>query len=338
MKQIDGRAGGGQLVRLAVALAAMAGVPVRIDHIRGARDQPGLRPQHVTAIRTIGALTDADYEGADVGSETVIFRPGQIVGGEIDADVGTAGSISLVFDAALPLAMATDTQFSVHATGGTDVKWSPPIGYHRFVKLPFLRRFGLVAEISVERRGFYPQGGGLATLSVSPSDIAPINCVERGALEAVTIHSIATADLQEAEVPKRQANGARDALEGEIDVPIATSIESVQSHSTGTVVLVVAEYEHSVAGFDALGEPGWPAEDVGEAAAQEFRQFHQATGAVDRHLADQLLPFLARGGGSITTPTLTDHVRSSRTLLETFGYEIEVQTDAERTRISAGST
>ncbi|MDR5657090.1 RNA 3'-terminal phosphate cyclase [Halodesulfurarchaeum sp. HSR-GB] len=337
MKRIDGRAGGGQLVRLAVALAAMEGVPVRIDHVRGARDQPGLRAQHVTAIRIIGALTDADYEGAEVGSETVIFRPGQIVGGEVEVDVGTAGSISLVFDAALPLAMATDTEFSVAATGGTDVKWSPPIGYHRFVKLLFLRRFGLAAEISVERRGFYPQGGGLATLSVSPSDMAPINGLERGALEAVTIHSTATADLQEAEVPTRQANGARDALESAIDVPIATRIESVDSDSTGTVVLVVAEYEHSVAGFDALGEPGWPAEDVGEAAAQQFRRFHQATGAVDRHLADQLLPFLARSGGSITTPTLTDHVRSSRTLLETFGYELDIQTDTDRTRISAGS-
>ncbi|APE95624.1 RNA 3'-terminal phosphate cyclase [Halodesulfurarchaeum formicicum] len=338
MKRIDGREGGGQLVRLAVALAAIEGVPVRIDNVRGGRDEPGLRAQHVAALQTVGTLTDADSEGVEVGSETVVFRPGPILGGDVEIEVGTAGSIPLVFDTVLPLAMATETPFTVRATGGTDVKWSPPIGYHRFVKFPFLQRFGLAAEIDVERRGFYPRDGGLATLKVSPSDVAPINCQERGELKGVTIHSIATADLQEAEVSKRQVNGARDALESEIDVPISTRSESVQSHSTGTVVLVVAKYEHSLAGFDALGEPGWPAEDVGKAAAQELRRFHHATGAVDRHLADQLLPFLARAGGGITTPTLTDHVRSSRALLETFGYEVDVQTDSERTRISTGLT
>ena len=52
MIEIDGSfgEGGGQIVRTAVALSAVTGEPVRITRIREGRKNPGLSPQHVTAI------------------------------------------------------------------------------------------------------------------------------------------------------------------------------------------------------------------------------------------------------------------------------------------------
>ncbi len=338
MKQIDGGIGGGQVLRLAISLAALDGTPVEITNVRGARDDPGLRPQHVAAVKAVAAVSAAEYDGVEIGSETVTFEPGDTIGGEASVDVDTAGSISLIFDAILPLVLTAEEPIVLHASGGTDVKWSPPIDYLRRVKLPFLERFGLDAAVRNVERGFYPRGGGSATLSVEPGMLEPITCPTRGDLEEITIQSIATADLADAEVVDRQVEGVKQTLEGDVNVPITDQGETVESVSTGTSLLVVGTYEHSRAGFSALGEPGWPAEEVGEAAAQTFLEFHNASGAVDRYLADQLLPFLALHGGTITTPTITDHIRAAASLLERFGRGIEIHQSDNRIRIVGRKT
>ncbi|MFW6458635.1 MAG: RNA 3'-terminal phosphate cyclase [Halodesulfurarchaeum sp.] len=335
MKQIDGGIGGGQILRLAVSLAALEGIPITIENVRGGRDDPGLRAQHVAAIDAVASVTESKFDGVEVGSETVTYEPGTVIGGEASVDVGTAGSISLVFDAVLPLAMAADRPIVLHATGGTDVKWAPPIDYLRAVKLPFLERFGLEATVRDVSRGFYPRGGGSATLRLEPSSIEPITCPERGDLEEISIHSVGTRDLSEADVVSRQVDGARRTLDPEISVPIAEQTASVDAQSTGTSVLVEARYEQSRAGFSALGRPGWPAEEVGEAAGKSFIAFQAETGAVDRHLADQLLPFLAVAGGEITTQRITDHVRGAARLLADFDYGVDISEGAQRIRIAA---
>ncbi|MDZ7850959.1 MAG: RNA 3'-terminal phosphate cyclase [Halodesulfurarchaeum sp.] len=335
MDQIDGGIGGGQVLRLAVSLAALGGTPITVENVRGGRDDPGLGAQHVAAIEAVAAIADADLEGVEVGSETVIFDPGSHIGGEASVDVGTAGSISLVFDAVLPLVMAADDPIVLYATGGTDVKWAPPIDYLREVKFPVLEQFGLDATIEAVSRGFYPRGGGSATLRLEPGSIDPIWCVDRGDLEAISIRSIATADLAEANVAARQIDGVTQTLEPDITVPIIEQTELVDAPSTGTSVLVVARYERSMAGFSALGEPGLPAEEVGKAAAESFFAFQNGAGGIDEHLADQLLPFLGVAGGTITTPKLTDHIRSAVSLLSEFGDAIDITEGSRPVRIAS---
>ena len=70
MTEIDGShgEGGGQLVRMAVAVAAALGVPVRIVNIRARRRVPGLAAQHVAAVRAVAALCDADCEGGGISA------------------------------------------------------------------------------------------------------------------------------------------------------------------------------------------------------------------------------------------------------------------------------
>ncbi|MFB6085753.1 MAG: RNA 3'-terminal phosphate cyclase [Halodesulfurarchaeum sp.] len=335
MKRIDGEGGGGQVLRLAVSFAALENTSITVENVRGGRENPGLRAQHVAAIESITALTDGESDGVRVGSETVTFEPGDSIGGETAVDVGTAGSIPLVFDAVLPLAMAAESPILLHATGGTDVKWAPPIDFLRTVKFPVLERFGLEATIEQVSRGFYPQGGGSATLKLVPVSINSIDCVDRGGLEAISIHSVATDDLSSAEVTTRQIDGVKRTLNGDVSVPISDHRDVVESPSTGTVVLVVAQYERSRAGFSALGEPGWPAEEVGAAAASAFLTFHDTRAAVERHLADQLLPFLARSGGTITTPKRTAHIRSSISLLSAFDHPLDVHRSSRGIRIES---
>lgn len=335
MNRIDGGIGGGQVLRWAVALAAIEQKPIEVEDIRGSRETPGLRPQHVAAVQAIADLTDADVSGLEVESTTITLEPDSVVGGDLDVDIGTAGSITLVFDTVLPLAQVATEPIRVTVTGGTDVKWSPPLDYHRTVKLPLLQECGVQASIEVDRRGFYPKGAGSATLEIRPSDPGPIRRTDRGSPERMTVQSLATEDLEDAEVATRQAQTAKSQIRELTPVPVQSSAEYVSAASTGSALLIAAEFEGSRAGFSALGEPGTPAESVAETAVAEFETFLDSSGAVDRHLADQLLPFLAVSGGEITTPTLTTHIETAISVLDTFGHRIEVDRHQNAVRLEA---
>lgn len=338
MRQIDGGAGGGQLLRWAVALSALRGDAVEVENIRGARERPGLRPQHVAAVRAAAAFTDAETEGLETGSESIVFDPGPVSGGSASVDVGTAGSISLVFDTILPLGLQTPDPIHLAVTGGTDVKWAPPIEYHRRVKLPFLGEFDFVGRIDLDRRGFYPNGAGAATIRIQPAEIDSIRCTAPGPLEEVAVLSVATPDLADADVAERQADAAAETVAEVVEAPVRSDHEYADADSTGSSIIVVATYRQSRAGFSSLGEPGKPAEDVAQDAVSAFQDFHSSGAAIDSHLADQLLPFLAIAGGQITTPELTHHIETATELLRTFDYEIDVTESDGLVEISAPGT
>jgi RNA 3'-terminal phosphate cyclase (ATP) len=327
MVTIDGSDGGGQVLRLAVAVATLAGTSVTVENVRGARPDPGLRPQHVAAVEALSGLADATTDGVAVDSDTVVFDPGGGIGGDVSVEVGTAGSIPLIFDAVLPLGWRAEEPIRVRAMGGTHVKWAPTMDYVRSVTLPLLRSHNLEASVTNLEYGFYPEGGGAATLEITPSSIDPIERCNRGALQSIAVHSIETADLAAADVAERQIEGVMETLDGSVSVPFETETRTVESPSTGTAVLVTGDYENGRSGFTALGEPGRPAEDVGAEAADAFLEHHETDAAVDRYLADQLLVFLAIAGGTYTIPALTEHVQSARTVLSAFGHDITIRND-----------
>ena len=74
-RQQDHGEGGGQVVRTSLALSAITGQAVRIEKIRAGRHKPGLRPQHVTGVRAIAKICDAQVEGAKLNSQELAFAP-----------------------------------------------------------------------------------------------------------------------------------------------------------------------------------------------------------------------------------------------------------------------
>lgn len=341
MLELDGGEGGGQVLRTALSLSMLTGRAFEMRNVRAARPSPGLKPQHRTAVDLAARCCDADVEygseraGGDENTDgpattgddrptTVTFRPGTPTGGEFSADVGTAGSLALVFDTVLPLAVTLAEPLTVTVAGGTDVKWAPTSAYYRLVKLPLLARFGLDATVEYRRHGYYPVGGGKAALRIEPSNLKPIDLVDRGDSESVSIYSAASTSLSEAKVARRQADAARERL---ADRGITVDEVEVISHETkspGSVILVYGAYERTLVGVDELGARGKPAESVGVDAAARFLDAHERGAVVDRHAADQVLVFLAASGGRVRVPRVTDHVRANCDVLGAFGVDVQV--------------
>ena len=72
-------------------------------------------------------------------------------------------------------------------------------------------------------------------------------------------------------------------------------------------------------GADALGEQGKSAEIVGEEAAKNLINEIESKAPADRHLADQILPFMALiGNSSIKFSGITNHCRTNIYTIQQF--------------------
>src|SRR5205085_1811734 len=91
---IDGSVGegGGQILRTALALSTVTGQGFTITRIRAGRLRPGLRPQHLAAVRAAAFISNARVGGAFEGSPDLRFEPEAVTPGEFRFEIGTAGA------------------------------------------------------------------------------------------------------------------------------------------------------------------------------------------------------------------------------------------------------
>ncbi len=349
MIRIDGSygEGGGQIIRTAVALSAVTGSEVTISNIRSNRPKPGLKAQHMSAIRTAADMTCARISGLKSGSTELTFSPGDISGGHYNIDIGTAGSITLLLQCLIPVASAAQESVSLDITGGTDVAWSPPIDYMAHVLLPVLASMGLKCNIRLQRRGYYPRGGGRVTAIIHPSALRAVELdkeketdtkkedemeKERGKeKEPCTVSGISHSSNLPPHVMQRQADAATAALE---KAGYSSSIDTwaANSTSTGSGITLWCGYT----GGSALGKRGLPAEKVGRMAAREIIAELGSWAAVDVHLADQLIPYMGlAGGGSFTVREVSGHTRTNIWVVEQFlGVEFRIEEKKDVFKIS----
>ncbi len=326
MIEIDGSLGegGGQILRSALSLSILTQQPFRIENIRTRRPKPGLRPQHLKAVDAAAAISQAEVDGAAIGSIRLIFKPQKIRTGRYKFDIGTAGSTSLVLQTVFtPLSMASSAS-SVIVSGGTHVAWAPCFHYLDLQWLHFMKLSGFEAKVRMESAGFYPQGGGRIDAAIRPAqEIKPLLLQERGKITA--IHGISAVANLDASIAERQKGQALRRLQPRHPrVHIKTL--RLPSQTKGTLLLLLTEFEAvppnqpGRACFYALGELGKPAERVADEAVDAFEAFMAGDGVVDQYLADQLLLPLsfANGTSRIRTSRITEHLLANAQVIKAF--------------------
>ena len=325
MIEIDGShgEGGGQILRTSVSLSALTMKPVRITNIRAGRRKPGLRRQHMAGIELTAQLVDASVKGLELGSTEIEFVPRTRQSGEFSYDVGTAGSISLILQAVLPPAVLSPEPVSFRLRGGTDVAWSPPIDYMRNLLVNVLHQMGPGVEIVQHRRGHYPRGGGDVSCEIIPvKTIHPLDLVHFGELQYV--NGISHCVRLPSHVAERQALSAESIL-AEHDIETEHIVrESYPKNKDphlgpGSGIVIWAESREGVRlAADRLGERGKRAELVGAESAQQLLSELSTEMAIDSHLSDMLVPYLAIAAGRsrIGVTKLTSHLETNIWVVE----------------------
>ncbi|MBM3235391.1 RNA 3'-phosphate cyclase [Candidatus Poribacteria bacterium] len=329
--EIDGSfgEGGGQILRSALTLSAILQRPSKITKIRAGRKNPGLAAQHLTGVYAIAEITDAEVHGAEIRSQALTFTPRALKPGNYVFDVAhvqpSAGAISLIFQAiVLPLAFA-DAPSTVTLRGGTHVAWSPTVHYLQEIFLEHAKKFGVHAEISLNKWGWYPKGGGEAIVKIHPiarktdgtPDLKEVRLLERGELMEITgVSALSNLPMQ---IAQRQQQRTMQRLQ-DITKNVNIKLFDAPSIGQGTAIFLKAVFEHTVAGFSALGERGKRAEKVADEACDELSEFINTDAAVEPHLSDQLvlLIALAKGHSAFTTSKITRHLTTNIWLVEKF--------------------
>lgn len=348
---LDGSAGGGQMLRTALAMSCLTGKPFRMANIRSARPEPGLKAQHLQCIKALQQLCNAKADGAEIGSKELLFIPGKINAKNLTIDIGTAGSITLLLQAVLLPCMFAQKTSILTLIGGTDTEWSMPIDYFTNVLVPQYRRVcGLQAKTL--KRGYYPKGGGMVELTIKPEikrnefetfeafqaalKHKSFSLIEQGEIASIKGTAYASKDLENAQVAERQASSARQTL-AHLNVPIEINVEYSDTLSTGTGITLWAIFSSNDdidnnnpvrIGADELGEKGKQAERVGVDAANKLLSEIKSKAPVDSHLADNLIPLMAICRPSkIKTSAITAHTTTNIQVAEAFLGKIFSQKD-----------
>ena len=312
--------GGGQILRTALTLSALTGQGFEIARIRAGRLRPGLRPQHVAAVRATALACGARVGGLFEGSPDLRFEPGQVAAGEFHFEIGTAGAVTLVLQTVLPLLASAQERSRVEVSGGTHVPGSPSYHYLANHWAEVMARIGLDMQLSLTRAGFHPAGAGEVVAGVGgwlrPEEAFRLET--RGRL--LTVKGTSGAARLKNDVAERQRRAAEERLWEAKRLSASWEVLGLHATSPGSFLLLEGIFEEGRAAFALLGERGLRAEALGDRAARMLLKFIDGEGAVDAHLADQLaVPLALARGGTVSTSEVTSHLETVVSVISQFG-------------------
>lgn len=322
MIQIDGShgEGGGQILRTALSLSAITGIPFSLDSIRAGRKSPGLMRQHLACVRAVSQVCSAHVKGAILRSTCLDFYPGPIGHSHGVFEIGSAGSTGLLLQTLLPVLLHGDAESEITLRGGTHAIQAPCFDYLDEIYAPRLRAMGAQFTLELNRIGFFPAGGGEVEARITPSTLKPevFDSESKPKLESVEI--LTTPSISD-RVPEKEI----DALARKLTFSAhQTRVRVVtDSQCPGNAILLRATGGTLIASH---GQRGKTSERVAKAAAGAMNRYLQAGAPIDPFLADQLLvPMALAGGGEFVTAGLSSHFHTNVETIQQF-LPIEVET------------
>ena len=304
--EIDGSfgEGGGQIIRTAITLSCIMNQPVLIENIRKNRKNPGLKPQHLTALKILKKICNANLDPLKIGDTSLKFIPNNIQSLNLKEDVGTAGSISLIIQVLIPIIAICKKTIKLTITGGTDVLWSPTIDYTQIVLKEAFARMGINFTVNMIKRGYYPKGGGIIELEVTPSEkISPVILNKR---KTKNVKLRCTFSKLPIELINKQVNDIERKLV-ENDFTVEKQVIEETALDSGASLMIDSIDNDSIIGLDSLFNKKSKKFDL------DLEKFIQNKYSVDEHLADMLvLPAsLANGMTVFQVDSISKHLETN---------------------------
>jgi RNA 3'-terminal phosphate cyclase (ATP) len=324
MIELDGSEGegGGQVLRTALALSMITGVPLRIERIRARRSKPGLMRQHLACVQAAMQISGAECEGAELGSQQLRFTPGPIRAGDYRYAIASAGSCMLVLQTVLPALLRADGPSRLELQGGTHNPLAPSFDFLARAYAPLARRLGAGLTLDLRRRGFYPAGGGAVTAEITPpvKGLVPVDIAQRGAVQNLSAECI-VAGLPRA-IARRELDVLAEQLGWTQDQLLVAA--SHQNEGPGNALTATLAHAEVTEVFTAYGAKGVHAETVAGTLAREVGAYLASDAALGPHLADQWLLLLALAVHDSGTPAyftcseITGHTNTNASVIERF--------------------
>lgn len=327
--ELDGAQGegGGQILRTALSLSLCTGYPICLSNIRAKRKSPGLMRQHLTAVQAAAAISGAEVEGAAIGSTRLSFIPGAVQGGDYRFSIGTAGSCTLVLQAILPALLTAKQDSRIILNGGTHNPMSPPFHFLQRAFNPLLSRMGAKVDLSLNRFGFYPAGGGeIIACITGGNSLIPLHLNSRG--ERVKAYAESFFAGLPAHIAERELAVVKRRLAWNDGQLFMRGLERGQG--PGNALLITLEYEQVSEVFSGFAEKSVSAEAVAGGAVKAALNYMASEAAVGAYLADQLLlPMALAGGGSFTATEWSLHAATNAEVIRRF-LAVDIQTEKLR--------
>ena len=221
-----------------------------------------------------------------------------------------------------PALLLADAPSRIQLAGGTHNPMAPPFHFLERSYAPLMRKLGANVELSLQRLGFYPAGGGEIDVTVWPAadTLQPFDLTERGAQIEAYAECFAPA-LPRSVAQRELAQLGRVLAWPEAQLRVA-SVR--QNEGPGNALLATLVHENLSEVFTQFGEKGVTAEKVAGDLAREVRGYQASTAALGPHLADQwalplaLAVWKRQREAVYTCSELTPHAKTNFEVIERF--------------------
>lgn len=291
---------GSQNFRLRIILATLSGKAIKIEKIRSADLNPGLKDHEVSFLRLVETVTNGSVIEISYTGTTVIYKPGIIVGGSVTHNCPNGKPVGYFVEPMLYLAPFSKKKFSIIFRGCTSSHDDAGIEAIKWGLLPIMEKFGVrESALHTLKRGSPPLGGGEVHLVVDSLIAQPITMHELERPTIASIRGIAYSTRVSPSMVNRMLDAAKKVLkQANCEVNIIADVWRGENSgkSPGWGITLVAENKKGWCYFaEKIGDAGDVPEDIGTIAAYHLLEEISVSAAVGRNQLPLAIVYMVIG-------------------------------------------
>lgn len=290
-----------QYFRRHLLLATLTGESVRIEDIRPNEINPGLRDYEVSFLRLLENLTNGSNIEISYTGTTVVYRPGLLFGGEVEASFPASRGIGYFLEPVLLLAPFCKQKLTLTCHGTTSHPLDPSVDVLRTVHMPVLANFGIEygLELRVFKRAFPPASDGEVVLTFPHQIKTPKTQHALKPARIRKIRGVASSTRISASTVNRAIEAARGVLNPLVsDVYIYSDVSKGSKGGYG-LSLVAESRNGTLYTCELVAEPEQTPEDLGRDCAFGLLDEMRIGGCVGRHALELALIMMVLGSTDV---------------------------------------